>query len=104
MVSQAIHDLGFAKQSAEGVAAAAAAFRVRLSGGTVGPVRTINDLAETSRDRLRARAYVGQVGVDGNPSMFSRPASLGLLLYGAMGTKAVSGAGDPYTHTFTLAN
>lgn len=104
MVSQAIHDLGFARQSAEGAAAAAAAFRVRLSGGTVGPMRTINDLAETSRDRLRARAYTSIVGVDGNPSMFARPPSLGLLLYLAMGARAVQGAGDPYTHTFTLAN
>lgn len=104
MPSQAIHDLGFAKQSAEGVAAAAAAFRTRVTGGTVRPMRNISDLEETSRDRLRARAYVSTVGVEGAPALFARPPSLGLLLYLALGAKAVVGAADPWTHTFTLAN
>lgn len=104
MPSQSIHDLGFAAQSAEGTPASAAAYRMRMAGGTVAPVRTINDLAETSRNRMRSRAYVSTAGVEGAPSVFPRPASLGLMLYLAMGAKSVQGGADPYTHTFTLAN
>ena len=105
MVSQAIHDLGIAKQSAEGVAAAAAAFRTRVSGGTIGPVRTINDLEETTRDRMIRRAYVSTAGVEGAPTMFPRPGMLGLLLYLALGD-ASSDATDPTAveHEITNAN
>lgn len=105
MVSQAIHDLGFAKQTVEGTAAAAAAFRTRVSGGTIGPVRTINDLEETTRDRLIRRAYVSTAGVEGAPTIYPRPGLAALLLYLAMGDVS-SDATDPteVIHTMTLAN
>lgn len=104
MPSQSIYDLAIAPQSARGTAAAAAAFRMRVAGGTPMPVRTVNDVEETSPDRLRAQAFVANVGVEGQPDVFVRLPSMGLLWYLAMGAKSVSGAADPYTHVFTLAN
>src|ERR1700752_1289316 len=96
-----VHELAFAKQSAKGTPATAAAFRIPLVGGTVKPRRRVETLEGTSSPRLRPQTYVAQGGAEGNPDYAARPAALGLLLYGALGTKGVSGAGDPFTHTFT---
>ena len=98
-----IADIGVALQSAKGVASASAQHRVYLTGGGVAPDRTVADVEETSGTRLRAQSFVSQVAVGGEPSFAVRPASIGLFLYAAMGAKAVTGAADPYTHTFTLA-
>jgi len=104
MVAQGVFQLGFAKQTAKGSAAATAVFAVPLVGGNVMPERTVNDLEETTTTRLRAQSYASLVSVTGEPEYAVRLPSLGLLLYGALGAKAVTGAADPYTHTFTLAN
>lgn len=104
MVAGNIADLSFALQAAKGTAASAGQHRTYLTGGGFGPLREINDVEETSASRLRSTAFVGQVSVEGEPVMAVRPKMIGLLLYAAMGAKAVSGASDPYTHTFTLAN
>src|SRR5689334_18174517 len=98
-----IHELAFAKQSAKGTPSTTAAFRIPLVGGTVRPRRTVEILEETGTSRVRSQANVMQVGAEGNPEYAVRPAALGLLLYAVLGAKAVSGAGDPYTHTFTNA-
>lgn len=104
MPSQSIFDLAIAKQTAKGTAATTATHRLRVAGGTPMPSRTVNDLEETSPNRLRARSFVASVGVEGAPDTFVRLPSMGLLWYLAMGAKAVTGATDPYQHTFTLAN
>lgn len=105
MVSQRIFDLGIAKQTAKGAAAAAAAFRMRVAGaGSPMPNRTVNDLEETGPIRENIRSFVSGVAIEGAPEAHVRLPSLGLLLYLALGTKAVSGAADPWTHTFTPAN
>lgn len=104
MVAEGVFSLGFAKQTAKGTAAATAVFAVPLMGGNLGPNRTVNDIEETTTTRLRAQSYASMVAVEGEPEYAVRLPSLGLLLYGAMGAKAVTGAADPYTHTFTLSN
>jgi len=83
-----IHELAFAKQSARGTPATAAAFRIPLVGGTVKPRRQVELLEETGISRLRSQAYVVQAGVEGSPEYAVRPAALGLLLYGLLGAKA----------------
>lgn len=98
-----IHELAFAKQTAKGTPAAAAAFRIPLVGGTVKPRREVADLEETGTSRVRGQVYVVTAGAEGNPEYAVRPAAIGLLLYGVLGAKAVTGAADPYTHTFTDA-
>lgn len=104
MVAGNIADLSFSLQAVKGTPAATGQHRTYLTGGGVGPTREINDVEETSSSRLRSTSFVGQVAVEGEPVMAVRPAMIGLLLYAAMGAKAVTGASDPYTHTFTLAN
>lgn len=99
-----IADLSIALQAAKGTASPAGQFRTYLTGGGFGPTRDINDVEETSSSRLRSTAFVGQVGAEGEPQIAVRPNVIGLLLYAAMGAKAVTGAADPWTHTFTLAN
>jgi hypothetical protein len=99
-----VADLAFALQSAKGTAAAASQYRTRITGGGVAPMRDIADIEETTGARLRETAYVSQARAEGSPQMVVRPNFVGLLLYGAMGAKAVTGAADPYTHTFTLAS
>jgi hypothetical protein len=98
-----IHELAFAKQTARGTPAATATHKIPLLGGTVRARRTVNLLEETSSGRLRGQAYVSQVGAEGSPEYAMRPVASGLLLYGVLGAKAVTGVADPYSHTFTEA-
>lgn len=97
-------DIGLAIQSAKGTPATAAAFRTYLTGGGLAPVRTIEDVAETTAGRLRNDSFVAMIGGEiGSPAFAIRPNIIGIALYAAMGAKAVTGASDPYTHTFTLS-
>lgn len=104
MVAGNIADLSISLQAAKGTPAATGQFRTYLMGGGLGPAREISDVEETSSSRLRSQAFVSQVSVEGEPQMAVRAKYIGALLYAAMGAKAVSGAADPWTHTFTLAN
>lgn len=104
MTNQAIYELAIAKQSAKGTAAAAAAFKTRVMGGDVEPTREVKDLEETGRNRLLRTSFVAMTGAEGSPQIAIRPDLVGLLLYGALGVKSVTGAADPYTHTFTPGN
>lgn len=104
MPSQKIFELAFAKQSAKGAPAAVAQFRTRVTGGDVAPARNIQDLAETGTSRLPYTSFVASMGVDGSPAMAVRDEVASHLLYAALGSKSVAGAGDPFTHTLTPAN
>jgi hypothetical protein len=102
MVAGNVADLGFGIQAAKGTAATASINRSYLMGGGMAPARAAADIEESSSGRLRNSAYIQSVAVEGDPQMAMRPNIVGLLLYAAMGAKAVTGAGDPWTHTFTL--
>jgi hypothetical protein len=104
MVAGNIADISVSLQAVKGTPAATGQFRSYLLGGGLGPARDINDVEETSSSRLRSTAYVGQISAEGEPQFAVRPNMIGAYLYAAMGGKAVTGAGDPWTHTFTLAN
>jgi len=103
MVAGNIADLGFAIQTAKGTPSASGIERSFLMGGGVDPNETINDVEESSSTRLRSISYKARAEIGGSPQMAVRPNMIGLLLYAAMGAKSVSGASDPWTHTFTLA-
>lgn len=98
-----VFDLAIGLQAAKGTPLTTAQHRLYLTGGNLGPVRDHADLEETSSSRLRSEGFIQQARVEGAPVAYARPNFLGLLLYGAMGAKAVTGASDPYSHTFTLA-
>lgn len=97
-------DIAIAIQAAKGTPSVVSSQRLWLLGGTVEGDKAVNDVEETSAGRLRNTAYVGAASGAGTPSFAVRPITIGLLMYLAMGAKAVSGAGDPWTHTMTLAS
>jgi hypothetical protein len=98
-------ELAFAVQTGKGSGAAAATERVYLSGGTLPEaLKPVMESQATSSQRVAPSAFVPNLRVGGEPEMFLRPNALGLLLYAVLGAKAVSGAGDPFTHSFTPAN
>lgn len=103
MVAGNIADLSFDLQAAKGTPEAVAAHRAYLAGGGFGPIREASDLEETTSSRLRNAAFISAARAEGSPEFYVRPKFIGLLLYAAMGAKAVTGAADPWTHTFTLA-
>ena len=104
MVSAKIYELGIAKQTAMGDPATAAAFKTRVTGGDVMPLSNIQQLNETGRNRLPRTLFKASAGADGNPSLAVREHLAGFLLWGALGTKSVSGGADPYAHEITPAN
>jgi hypothetical protein len=100
-------ELAFAVQTAKGSPAAAATRRTALSGGSyIEPAKGVRlgDEVSTSRAPIALSPYVGSVPTLGDPEILVRPNVIGLLLYAALGGKAVSGSADPWTHTFTLAS
>lgn len=97
-------DIALAIQAAKGTPSTVSSQRLFMLSGGIAGAKDVSDVEETSSGRLRSTAYVGQVRGEGSPSFAVRPVSIGLLLYLAMGAKAVTGASDPYTHTFTLAS
>lgn len=98
-----IADLSFDLQAVKGTAEVVSSYRAYLAGGGFGPVREVADLEETTSSRLRNAAFISGFRAEGTPEFYVRPGFIGLMLYAAMGAKAVVGAADPYTHTFTLA-
>lgn len=97
-------DLAYAIQTSKGTPATASSHRFYLTGGGLAPRPSTARLEETSGSRLRTGSYMQQIRAEGSPAAYVRPNMIGGLLYSAMGAKAVSGASDPYTHTFTLAS
>lgn len=94
-------DLAIAIQAAKGTPSVISSQRLFLLGGGVEGQKDINDVEETSGSFFRNTAFVGAVRGGGTASFAVKPASVGLLLYLALGAKSVSGAGDPWTHVFT---
>jgi hypothetical protein len=104
MVASNVADLALALQATKGTPAAAAQFRMLLTGGNVGPKRDTADLEETSGSRLKSQAITKGVTVAGSPVFYVRPGFIGALLYAALGAKATTGSVAPYSHVFTVAD
>lgn len=100
-----VADIAFGIQSAKGVPlvpSGSNAYRCLVAGGWIAPQREEADLEETGTTRLRSQSFVRMTRAGGSPVFFVRPEMIGGLLYGAMGAKSTTGAGDPWTHTFVL--
>ena len=94
------------KQTAKGTAATVSttnAYKMPFSGGSIAPVREVDNLAETDANRDQGVSYVTSSGVEGSPEFYVRDASIGFWLWAVLGTDAVTGAGPNYTHTITPA-
>jgi hypothetical protein len=96
--------LAFAKQTAKGTPNTTYLDLLPFSGGNLAPSREIDNLSETDSQRDQGVAFVVSSGVEGDPEVYVRDASIHRLLNGVLGGAAVSGAGPNYTHTLTPAN
>lgn len=99
--------LMYQKQTAKGtpaVVSAANAYKVPFSGGSIAPVRTIDQLAETDASRDQGVSFARTGGVEGTPECYVRDASIGALLFYALGADAVTGTMPNFVHTLTPAN
>lgn len=98
--------LMFAKQTAKGTPATPAVantFKVPFTGGSINPTREIDQLAETDSSRNVGISFTKTGGVDGTPECYVRDASVGALLFYALGADAVTGTTN-FVHTITPAN
>jgi hypothetical protein len=95
------------KQTAKGalgpVTAVGGAYKMPLSGGSIGPTRSTDNLSETDASRDRGVSYVQQTGVEGTPEFYVRDASIGFWLHKVLGADAATGTTN-YVHTITPSN
>lgn len=97
--------IALAVQTAKGTPATVSTERFLLTAGSPpGPVKVpVASEGSSASQRFPMSAYTPSLRVQGDMSLILRPNAIGLLLYAALGAKAVSGAADPWTHTFTVA-
>jgi hypothetical protein len=76
--------------------------RLPLSGGSIQPSRSIDNLSETDSSRDQGVAFLQNYGVEGSPEVYVRADNIHHILEAALGTIGDAGAG-PYTHTVTPA-
>lgn len=103
-VQSALAQVGVAKQTAKGSAAADPTFAHGVTDGTVLSVDITQDADERTSGSLGFSDVVRTAAIPGAAfTGRAHPKTTGLYLYGALGAKSVTGAG-PYTHVFTPAD
>lgn len=96
--------IGIALQSAEGTGMGTAAFSHPLVSGLPKPVETINDMGITELStNLVPGIYKSEQHWEADLSWWATPRATGVWLKAILSSLSTSGAGDPYTHTFTPA-
>jgi hypothetical protein len=103
MTTRNAGELALALQSARGSVASVSTQRLNVVSDVLAPTVAINPNPEVRAARIGGTPWRGVTGGLGDVRVNVYPKSIGLLLYAALGAKAVAGAGDPWTHTFTLA-
>src|SRR3954452_23119768 len=96
-----------AQEEGKGAAAppaVATTYKNPFSGGSIGPVRETDNLAETDSNRDQGTSYVTTSGVEGTPEFYVRDASLGFWLFSALGADAATGTMPNFSHVITPAN
>jgi len=98
---------GIGKQSAKETANSTASTWdvLPFSGGSIGPVRSVENLSETDSSRDQGVAYVQNYSVEGTPEVYVRDANIHHILESVLGTIATSvvTTGN-YAHTITPAS
>lgn len=105
MANQNTGIVRFAIQSAEGTAASASTFGLKMAGGSMPQIRA-TDQVYREADGLQAPSemFRAESWVEGAPEFHVYPKSIGALFYLLLGDDSVSGASDPYTHVITPAD
>jgi hypothetical protein len=91
------------KQSAKGTPQATPAYKLKLTGGDIGPQRDLLTLAETDASRQAGAQVVVGAHVEGTTEHYLRPTEFASIAYYALGANADSGSTN-YTHTATAAS
>lgn len=103
MTARNLDELALALQSARGAVASVSTQRSYVVTDNLSPTFGHNDNPELRATRVGGIPWRPASGGQGDATLLVRPKIIGLLLYAALGAKSVSGASDPYTHTFTVA-
>lgn len=95
---------GIGKQSGKGTANTTASTWdvLPFSGGSIGPVRAVENLSETDSSRDQGVAYVQNFSVEGTPEVYVRDANIHHILESVLGTLSSTGTTN-YVHTITPA-
>jgi hypothetical protein len=103
-IQSAIAQIGVAKQSGKGSVAASPTYAQGVTGGAVMTVEVAQELEEHTSG-VRMAPGVNRTGVMPGIDMTGRahPKSIGLWLYGALGSVSTSGS-STYTHVFTTGD
>lgn len=103
-IQSAIAQVGVSKQSGKGSVAASATFAHGVTGGSVMTVEIAQELEERTSG-VRISPAVNRTGVMPGVDFTGRahPKSVGLWLYGALGSVSVSGS-STYTHVITVGS
>lgn len=99
-----IGEIALAIQSAKGSPAASSTQRSNVIALDRFPPYSLNSNPEVRSTRIEGAPWVpaGAGGTATNFAIVVRPKIIGAILYAALGAKSVSGASDPFTHTFTM--
>jgi hypothetical protein len=92
--------IGIALQTAKGNVVAQPQYMLDVTGSDLGPQPETERRSETGLGVDVGAQFVRVLGAGGSANVLLRPKTAPLLLFGNLGTKAVTGAG-PYTHTLT---
>lgn len=95
------------KQASAGTLAtwdATKAHKSGVTGGSIGPERTVENLSETDAQRDQGLSYVTQTRVSGEPEVYARPDSIAFWLMAALGSLSTAGTDPTFTHTITPSN
>jgi hypothetical protein len=91
---------GLKKQSAKGSpATTGSAYDVMpFSGGSIGPVRAVENLSETDSSRDQGVAYVQNFSVEGTPEVYVRDSNIHHILESVLGNLTSDAGPTNYTH------
>jgi hypothetical protein len=102
LMESSIYGLWVAKQSAKGTVASTAIKQLRQVGGDISANREDGSEPFSNQSRfLNYSDFVDSVSGAGDPQVQVTPNDIGYLCYLFFGSEVVTGASDPYTHTFT---
>jgi hypothetical protein len=104
MINRGAGEIALALQTARGSVASVSTQRSNVVSNDLDPTFGLNPNPEVRVGRIAGTPWRSATGGEGQFTIAVRPKIIGLLLYAALGSKSVSGASDPWTHTFTLGS
>jgi hypothetical protein len=89
------------KQTADGTPQGTPLYEYSMRTGSIKPSNTEQQFESTDADDLPLAHYISYASGMGDPTVHSDAEGIGLIWKLLLGSEAVSGASDPWTHTIT---